>query len=438
MNQAEALTLLTMGKNVFLTGPPGSGKTYVLNEYIAWLRKRGVEPAITASTGIAATHIGGQTIHSWAGIGIKDTLTNYDLDLISQTERLVKRFRKTNVLIIDEISMIRGETLRMVNAAIKAGLQSHEPFGGMQVVLSGDFFQLPPVEKKGDAQFCFQSNTWKELGLHTCYLEGQHRQNDTALRSVLQAIRTGTVSKQHIALLNRQVTTKAPKGMPCLYTHNIDVDAFNNKKLSLLRSPAHIFRMETRGSKKHVESLKRGVLTPEMLTLKKGAEVLFVKNHPQGMYMNGTIGKITGFRDGLPMVKTRGNGTILAEQETWTMEEHGKVLAEVTQVPLRLAWAITIHKSQGMTLDGAHIELSKSFVHGQGYVALSRVRSLDTLSLAGFNDVALSRNSAVARADTIFQSSSEKLVSRLKKTSPSRLTEIRNHFLSLIGGKTIS
>lgn len=435
MNQADALKMLAMGKNVFLTGSPGSGKTYVLTEYIAWLRKKGIEPAVTASTGIAATHIGGQTIHSWAGIGIKDRLTQYDLDQISQTERLVKRFRKTNVLIIDEVSMISGETLRMINSAIQAGLQSHEPFGGMQVVLCGDFFQLPPIEKKGRAVFSFQSPVWSELNLHTCYLEGQYRQNDSRLESILHAIRTGTVSTKDIALLKKRVRTKVPKGVPYLYTHNVDVDALNNKKLSLLTTPAFVFRMETKGRKKQVEVLQRGLLTPEVLTLKKGAEVMFVKNHPQGKYMNGTLGKVSNFQYGLPLIKINNGNTILAERETWTMEENGKALAEVSQIPLRLAWAITIHKSQGMTLDGAHIDLTKSFVHGQGYVALSRVRSMDKLSLAGVNDVAYSRNKDVAHADSLFRRSSEKLVSRLRKTSEVRLKEIENNFLSLIGGR---
>jgi len=195
MTQDEAFKVLMMGKNVFLTGAAGSGKTYILNRYIQWLRERGIEPAVTASTGIAATHIGGQTIHAWSGIGIKDELSPYDLDRIEQNEKLVKRFQRTHVLIIDEVSMLSANTLTMVNQSIQAGLQTYEPFGGMQVILCGDFFQLPPVTRgREEVQYAFQSKTWNELSLHTCYLTDQYRQNDTDLLALLNAIRSSRYS----------------------------------------------------------------------------------------------------------------------------------------------------------------------------------------------------------------------------------------------------
>src|SRR6185437_4780283 len=147
MTQAQALTILQTGANVFLTGEPGAGKSHTTRAYVAWLREHCLEPAITASTGIAATHIGGMTIHSWAGIGIKKSLSQYDLDRIASTEHVVKRVRRTKILIIDEVSMLGPETLGMVDAVCRTILSSSRPFGGLQVVLVGDFFQLPPIQK---------------------------------------------------------------------------------------------------------------------------------------------------------------------------------------------------------------------------------------------------------------------------------------------------
>src|SRR5664279_5022495 len=148
MTQSEAINILKTGANVFLTGEPGAGKTHTINSLVEYLRACEIEHAITASTGIAATHIGGMTIHSWSGIGIKETLNKYDLDKIASSEYINRRVRKTKVLIIDEISMLRAETLSMVDAVCREIMQRSEPFGGIQVVLVGDFFQLPPIDKK--------------------------------------------------------------------------------------------------------------------------------------------------------------------------------------------------------------------------------------------------------------------------------------------------
>ena len=435
MKQDEAFTLLTMGKNVFLTGAAGSGKTHLLNNYILWLRERGIEPAITASTGIAATHIGGVTIHSWSGIGIKKKLSIYDLDFIEQNERLVKRFKKTQVLIIDEISMLSAETLTMINQSIQAGLQSHEPFGGMQVIFCGDFFQLPPVVRGGETlTFAFQSPVWNELALHVCYLREQHRQDDGILLDLLGSIRNNTIADKHILKLEKRITDTSPENIPHLYTHNADVDYLNNERLSLLSSQPYNFEMSAKGSKKRVEALKKGLLVPETLTLKKGAVVMFVKNDPQGWFVNGTLGTVIDFKDSLPLVKTHDGKTLTVEYASWALEENEKTLAEVIQIPLRLAWAITVHKSQGITLDAAYMDLSKTFVEGQGYVALSRVKSLEGLHLKGFNAGVFTRNKHVARVDSVFKTGSERLSRRLQITNKKRIEEISDEFIERVGG----
>lgn len=435
MTQDDAFQVLTIGKNVFLTGPAGSGKTFVLNRYIRWLRSCGIEPAVTASTGIAATHLGGLTIHSWSGIGIKEYLSEYDKDRIAQTERLVKRFRDTRVLIIDEVSMLSVRTLELVDQAIQAGLQSHEPFGGMQVVLCGDFFQLPPVVRGNErVTFAFEGRTWRALDLQMCYLEEQHRQDDASLESILNAIRNGTVRDTHVALVESRRVSHIPESIPHLYTHNSDVDAENNARLAKLTGKSQRYDMNSKGSHKYVEVIKKGVLAPETLVVKVGAVVMFVKNDPSGQYVNGTLGTVTSFTEREVHVKTHDGRRITAEFDSWKMMDGDSVRAEVVQIPLRLAWAVTVHKSQGLTLDAAHIDLSKTFVPGQGYVALSRLRALAGLYLSGLSDLAFARHDVVAEHDERFQAGSARVVHRLRTTPSERLILLRDEFIARIGG----
>ncbi|MCU0678233.1 MAG: AAA family ATPase, partial [Candidatus Pacebacteria bacterium] len=174
MNQARALEILKTGANVFLTGEPGAGKTYVINQYIAWLEACGLSVAVTASTGIAATHIGGMTIHSWSGAGARDTLTQYDLDQIVSREATVKRVKKAKVLVIDEISMLDGKLLDMVDVICRTIRQRKDAFGGLQVIFVGDFFQLPPVTRQGDMmRYAFESRAWLEARPLVCYITEQ-------------------------------------------------------------------------------------------------------------------------------------------------------------------------------------------------------------------------------------------------------------------------
>ncbi len=436
MTQDEAFAILCMGKNVFLTGAAGSGKTYVINRYVRWLRERGIEPAVTASTGIAATHIGGQTIHSWSGIGVKEYLGPYELDHIAQNERLVKRFQGTQVLIIDEVSMLAGNTLGLVDQALRAGLSKEEPFGGLQVILCGDFFQLPPVVRgNGMMQFAFQSDAWHALGLVVCYLHEQYRQDDEALLAILNGIRAGDVSHALRAMLEMRIGCVSPTEVPHLYTHNVDVDRLNTERLALLEGPARSYHMRTKGSKKHLELLKRGTMVPEVLQIKEGAVVMCIKNHPQGKYVNGTLGTVVRFAGiGNPVIVTRAGVELEIEEDSWKMEDGDKVKAELIQIPLRLAWAVTVHKSQGLTLDAAQIDLRKTFVEGQGYVSLSRVRSLTGLYLEGISELAYGRHPAVAEADQFFIAASDMSVRRLTVTSQERVLELTNEFIRSCGG----
>lgn len=391
------------GASTFLTGPPGSGKTYVLNRYVRQSTRAGKVVAVTASTGIAATHIGGTTVHSWSGLGIRDQLQPRDRQQLAGNARLVKRYNATDVLVIDEVSMLHGQRLDMINEVCKLLRKSDAPFGGLQVILVGDLFQLPPVSRGTDVlDFVHLSAAWAELNPQICYLSEQHRLQEDGLLDALEAMRRGDLNESHEDLLRQRLHSKPGFGeeVTRLYAHNIDIDALNQQRLDSLKNRPHIFQMQTKGRAAKLEQLRRGVLAPDVLELKKGAEVMFVANNPTAGFVNGSRGQVVKFQDGLPVVKLAGNGRqIKVLAHSWKLEEDDRVMAEVSQIPLRLAWAITIHKSQGMSLDGAEIDLSKSFTPGMGYVALSRVRSAKGLYLSGINSMALRMHPQIYELD---------------------------------------
>ncbi len=411
MTQKEALLILRTGANVFLTGSPGSGKTHTIRAYIDWLRQHSIEPAITASTGVAATHIHGMTLHAWSGLGILDRFTPYDIDQIAGKEPVAKRIQKTSVLIIDEISMLSAVILDGVDAVCRQVRGNDMPFGGLQVIMVGDFFQLPPIVRSGSTTpFAFQSQAWHALNPITCYLTEQHRQDDRTFLSLLGAIRSGTFAEDEAETLQDRFSTidKVPLDIPRLYTHNADVDTLNAAQLKALPGDSHIYEMATSGKANLIEGLKRGCLSPEKLVLKENAVVMCTKNNNSLGYVNGTIGKIVGFEPGTlyPILETMDERRITIPPTEWVVEDEGKIRASISQIPLRLAWAITIHKSQGQSLDAAAMDLSRAFEYGQGYVALSRVRTLEGLYLLGWSARAAAVHPEVARRDFEFQEAS--------------------------------
>ncbi|MEI6650177.1 MAG: PIF1 family DEAD/DEAH box helicase [Candidatus Moraniibacteriota bacterium] len=412
MTQDQALSILRTGANVFLTGEAGAGKTHVVNRYAEYLRSRGISYAMTASTGIAATHLKGMTIHSWSGIGVERDIDDDGFKHLLKNRVAVKRIRSAKVLVIDEVSMLDAKTLSLVERMCRAAKGgSTLPFGGLQVVLVGDFFQLPPVSRGEDAHFAFESSAWAALDPVVCYLSEQHRQEDAAFLEILSAIRRDEVTEMHRELVQARILGPddvPDEDLPRLFTHNADVDMINTAALARLPGKAHVFRMATRGSEKPLTSLIRGCLSPEQLELKEGATVMFTKNNPDEGYVNGTIGTITGFSPStkFPVVRTRDGDSITVEPADWAVEEGEEIVARIRQIPLKLAWAMTIHKSQGVSLDAAVMDLSRVFEFGQGYVALSRVRTLSGISLTGISDRAFMTHPDVRERDRLFREES--------------------------------
>jgi ATP-dependent exoDNAse (exonuclease V) alpha subunit len=434
MTQNEALVLISMGNNVYLTGQAGSGKTFLLNKYIKFLKQHKIPVAVTASTGIAATHLNGITIHSWSGIGIKNNLSVKEINRLNLNSNKISAIQNARVLIIDEISMLHSYRLDMINTICKLARLNEKPFGGLQVILCGDFFQLPPIAEEGfeASSFAFKSAAWAELDLKICYIDEQHRQQDEEFLKVLSDIRSADLSENTYEIISSRLNEPLTDGiLPTrLYCHNADVDAINNFELRKIDKPHHFFQMESSGNKELIKTLKKGCLAPEELVLKEGALVMFVKNNTAKGYTNGSLGTVTGFDDEAnPIVRIYSGREIVASPASWKLDEDDKILAEISQIPLRLAWAITVHKSQGMSLDAAEIDLSKSFSYGMGYVALSRVKTLLGIRLLGINQMAFMVDEEISEKDLEFKNLSYQEEIRLKGLDKKEIRSAQNNFM---------
>lgn len=395
MEQKLALEILLAGESALLTGPAGSGKTYVLNQFIRLAKHEGKVVSVTATTGLAATHLGGTTIHAWSGIGVHDFIGDNFVEHMSKGRKEI--IEKTDALIIDEISMLHDYRLDMVDEICRLVRgKPDEPFGGIQVIMSGDFFQLPPINRRGSGReggFVVHSKAWAELDPTILYLGEQHRQDDETLLDILSSLRSGDIRRHHAeTLLARaeEIPVDADS-LTELHTMNVDVDRINSQRLIQLEGDTVSYVATSTGGTNYVDNLSRSVLAPLTLELKLGALVMAVRNDPNRRYVNGSIGQVVAFEPGTdyPVVQYRNGREITMLPDTWELRDGDKKRASISQIPLRLAWAITVHKSQGMTLDAARIDLRKAFVPGMGYVALSRVRSLETLYLHGINKTAL-------------------------------------------------
>lgn len=416
MLQSDALTHLLSGKNAFVTGPAGAGKTYLLREFIKESKKCGKRVAVTASTGIAATHLEGKTLHSFAGIGVREDFDERMIALIARKHWVKLAIRRADVLIIDEVSMLQRSTFDAANRICKRVRDSAAPFGGMQVVLCGDFFQLPPVSNasaNASVGFIYECDAWNELGLDVLYLTEQFRQTDNALHRLLMSLRAGDLTEYHVEQLTARINAELDSDVrpTRLHSHNANVDGINAAELARLGGKHQSFAMRTSGDDKATEALARGCLAPADLQLKRNAAVMFVRNGFSEGYVNGTLGTVVDFTpEGLPKVQVANGETLLAEPQTWELLDFDdKPIASITQVPLRLAWAITVHKSQGMSLSAAEIDLSRAFVAGLGYVALSRVTSFDGMRLLGFNAKALSVSRVAQEIDANLRSASVRI-----------------------------
>lgn len=389
--QRAVLDAILAHKSVFLTGRAGTGKSRLLETAIGFLDPE--TTFVTASTGIAATRIGGTTLHSFAGIGLGEGDVK---DLLKRMKPDAKqRWRICRVLIVDEISMISAELWDKLEEIARRVRGLPAPFGGIKLVVTGDFAQLPPVR----ARFAFEATSWNRCFDCTFCLRTIHRQaSDAVFCRVLDELRMGRVSETSAMILWECVGRALPAGdikVSSLFAHRADVWQENERELIRLpRETAHTYRASDTGLVVLLEPMQ----VPKVLTLRVGAQVMLVKNvDVEGGLSNGSRGVVTSLGPDYAVVLFENGRIVTVTHVVCDVVSGRKVVASRTQIPLILAWALTVHKAQGSTLERARVNLEGSFERGQVYVALSRAKTLAGLSLDAFNPRWVKADDAVVK-----------------------------------------
>ena len=406
VEQARVIDLVVrQRKSVFLTGSAGTGKSFVLKHIQKGLASQ-LPPGslhITAPTGIAAISIGGSTIHSFAGVGLGNGPHDSIVARAMNAPKTVERWRSAQCLILDEVSMVSADLFQLLSAVGRACRGDPRPFGGLQLVLCGDFFQLGPVNPFRGSHgkvFAFETAEWAAAIEHNvCLRQVVRQQDDAELTRILEELRWGHCSPETEAVLagcGRPLDTRNGVMASRLYCTNASVDHENAGELARLPGATHTYSAAETGDKTALEALDKSCPAPSSLQLKVGAQVVLVWNLSDRL-VNGSRGVVTGFSgaSGLPVVRFNNGEVREIEPTTWTRSKEGHKGSRM-QIPLKLAWALTVHRAQGMTLDKVECVLGDAFAEGQVYVALSRVTSLHGLRLNSFSASKVRANASVA------------------------------------------
>lgn len=383
--QEHALDILRSGENVFLTGGAGSGKSYLIRHFMNELDPK--QTPILASTGAAAVLLGGRTFHSFFGLGIMEGGVDATYERCCKDHRLLNRLKKVEGVIIDEISMIPGAALMIAEALSQKARDSKLPWGGMRVISVGDFAQLPPVTRSGPRDWAFLNETWPRSGFQICQLSHNQRVQDNHFLDVLADVRYGKVTSRVFDFLSEKVRPHDEEDTGTRLFGRRDMsENFNQKKLGEINETEVTIDSIYLGAEKFIETLMKMAPVPQKLTLKIGCRVIFLQNDPQKRWINGTRGTVTKIElDKITVRKDHGR-EVNVDKTTFSLQDaEGNVTATVIQFPLTLAYATTIHKSQGATLDEVWCDLRSLWEPGQAYVALSRLRSAEGLKLVGWN-----------------------------------------------------
>jgi len=392
--QQLALKFFNQRQNLFISGGAGSGKSHLLHFIKRYYSQFALE--ITASTGVSAINVNGSTIHSFAGIGLGNMPLEQTIENVMQPKmsKVRKKIRSTNILAIDEISMISAQTLDLIDQVLQVVRENNKPMGGMQIILFGDFLQLPPVSRYGENfDFCFNSQAWQNLNLEVMILDKIFRQDDEDFVKILQDLRFGKISQTSQEALSSRINNIDQSNIirpTILTTHNAKVEKINSEFLKKIPSEEISHHAKFEGNDYKIEFLKKNCLASQNLKLKIGAQVMMIKNtYQKDGIINGSLGVVKSFssKKNYPIVQFANFRELTIGPEEWLLERFdndSKTLiteAKMTQIPLILAWAMTIHKSQGLTLDKIACDLKDSFSDGQAYVALSRARSLEGITI---------------------------------------------------------
>jgi len=423
--QYYAFYKYSSGKNIFITGPGGSGKSELIKKIYADACEKEKEIYVCALTGCAAVLLGckAKTLHSWSGIGLGNQTIADLIKKIKKNSYLREIWISTDILVIDEVSMLSAKLFEMLNSIGKAIRKNEYPFGGIQLLLFGDFYQLPPVGEKDDPKsqkFCFESEEWNTIFTKDCQIQlvKIFRQKDQDYTTILNQIRQGKITRSSIELLHgyvgRNVDSSLITQPTKLFPTRKKVDSINNIRLQELNGDEKIFTMNTvenfapsciasrdaiknKDIQMNLEFISKNLICDKEIKLKIGAQVMCIINimsdvHSESdknkeiILCNGSQGIITGFCDisGYPIVKYNNGIKRIMSPHVWVCDKYPEI--GISQIPLILAWALTIHKSQGATLDAAEIDIGSCiFEYDQTYVALSRVKNLNGLYLSSFD-----------------------------------------------------
>lgn len=424
--QNRVLAAISQGKSVFITGSAGTGKTFLLAEVIKSLSKLHTPStvSVTASTGIAACALKGQTLHSFAGIGI----CSFDdpkrlLDKVSKIKSAVTRWRKVKALVVDEISMISAKLFDHLDYIARKIKGVDKPWGGIQIVVSGDFFQLPPIADDYDeAMYAFDADCWNDSFDLQVELTRVFRQSDAGLARLLEGIRRGESEQHDLEFLEQFCSkTKCDSSVVQIFPLNEDVKRVNEARLKSLKKDLVVYKAVDFG-KGHWKWMLNSGIAPKEISLCEGARVMLIKNiNTESGLVNGATGTVLRFSHSsakdlgricpdqvMPVVQFDAGQCMPVTPEKWEVLDGENVVACRKQVPLILAWAMSIHKCQGMTLERLHTDLSRAFGCGMVYVALSRLRSLEGLHLSSFDRSKIKANQKVSRFYKSLASSEQK------------------------------
>lgn len=385
--QEKSFVALTKNSdNIFLTGSAGSGKSFLIRHF---LKERDWKLfPIVASTGVAAILVGGRTFHSFFGLGIMEGGVEKTIERALEDRRVVKRLKKIEGFVLDEVSMISGPTLRAAEEICRKARKKDLPWGGARVVAVGDFAQLPPVNPLGhQKEWAFLDMAWSRSGFNPVVLKTVMRSDDPDYIRMLNFIREGVVNEEVAAYLNAKTDPDfSDPETPHLFPHRDTAEQFNLQRLAEIKNPLVKFKTAYSGTPQAIEKLKKQAPIPEILQLKKLALVMIRVNDPFLKYVNGSLGTIVKIRDGFLDVRLRNGAEVKIEKTDFSiLSADGYAVATASNFPVNLAYATTIHKSQGATMDGVVCDLRGLWEPGQAYVALSRLKRGNGLRLKGWD-----------------------------------------------------
>jgi ATP-dependent exoDNAse (exonuclease V) alpha subunit len=394
--QQKAHAVLTDGNaNIFLTGCAGSGKSYLIREFLKQ-ESRETFPVL-ASTGAAAVLVGGRTFHSFFGIGILEGGVEAAVKKAIKDKRVVKRLRACNGMVIDEVSMLPGAALEAAEAVARSARQKNLPWGGLRVITVGDFAQLPPVSRSGPTDWAFQAPVWQNSEFDNLVLNTVTRTADADFAATLDDVRQGRVTERVKNWLNERLDPEADvSDMTVLMPRRDQAEKVNLVRLQEIEGEAQVFPTQYEGESRAIDSLKRNAPVPEQLALKIGARVMIRVNDQGFRYVNGTTAVVAGItKDEITVVTSKGREFILEPVSFAWQDAEGNVTASAKNFPLNLAYAATIHKAQGATLDRVMADLRNLWDAGQAYVAVSRVRRPSDLTLSGWSEKSVRMDESV-------------------------------------------